>query len=90
MTQPTEAKMANVIINREIARQYTDWQTEIEVTSDNIRAVIRELDARFPGVGQVLRTDMAVAIDGEIYQHVLLEPVGPDSEVAFIPAIEGG
>ena len=90
MTQPTEAKMANVIINREIARQYTDGQTEIEVTSDNIRAVMRELDARFPGVGQVLRTDMAVAIDGEIYQHVLLEPVGPESEVAFIPAIEGG
>ena len=82
--------MGNVIINREIARQYTDGQTEIEVTSDNIRAVIRELDARFPGVGQVLRTDMAVAIDGEIYQHVLLEPVDPDSEVAFIPAIEGG
>ena len=82
--------MANVIINREIARQYTDGQTEIEVTSDNIRAVIRELDARFPGVGQVLRTDMAVAIDGEIYQNVLLEPVGSDSEVAFIPAIEGG
>ena len=82
--------MVNVIINREIARQYTDGQTEIEVTSDNIRAVMRELDARFPGVGQVLRTDMAVAIDGEIYQHVLLEPVGPDSEVAFIPAIEGG
>mgnify|MGYP001245108284 FL=1 len=82
--------MANVIINRGIARQYTDGQTEIEVTSDNIGAVIRELDARFPGVGQVLRTDMAVAINGEIYQHVLLEPVGPDSEVAFIPAIEGG
>ena len=82
--------MANVIINREIARQYTDGQTDIEVTSNNIRAVIRELDARFPGVGQVLCTDMAVAIDGEIFQHVLLEPVGPDSEVAFIPAIEGG
>ena len=82
--------MAYVIINREIARQYTDGQTEFEVTSDNIRAVMQELDARFPGVGQVLRTDMAVAIDGEIYQHVLLEPVGPDSEVAFIPAIEGG
>ena len=82
--------MANVIINREMARQYTDGQTDIEVTSNNIRAVIRELDARFPGVGQVLRTNMAVAIDGEIYQHVLLEPVGPDSEVAFIPAIEGG
>ncbi|MEE2689140.1 MAG: MoaD/ThiS family protein [Pseudomonadota bacterium] len=88
--RPIDAIMANVIINREIARQYTNGQTEIEVTSDNIRAVIRELDERFPGVGEVLRTDMAVAIDGEIYQNVLLEPVRPNSEVAFLPAIEGG
>ncbi|MEL0111083.1 MAG: MoaD/ThiS family protein [Rickettsiales bacterium] len=82
--------MATVILNREIARQFTDGATEIDVASDNIRAVIRELDARFPGVGAVLRHEMAVAIDGEIYQDVLLEPVGPNSEVAFIPAIEGG
>ena len=82
--------MATVILNREIARQFTDGAAEIDVVSDNIRAVIRELDARFPGVGAVLRHDMAVAIDGEIYQDVLLEPVGPNSEVAFIPAIEGG
>ena len=82
--------MANVIINGEIARQFTNGQTEIEVSSHNIRAVIRELDGRFPGVGEILKTDMAVAIDGDIYQDVLLEPVGPDSEVAFIPAIEGG
>ncbi len=82
--------MATVIINREIARQFTNGQTEIEVISENVRAVIRELDELFPGVGEVLKTDMAVAIDGDIYQNVLLEPVGPNSEVAFIPAIEGG
>tara|TARA_B100000676_G_scaffold311676_1_gene382481 strand:- start:3770 stop:4018 length:249 start_codon:yes stop_codon:yes gene_type:complete len=82
--------MAIVIINREIARQFTNGQTEIAVSSDNVRAVIRELDGRFPGLGEVLKTDMAVAIDGDIYQNVLLEPVGPNSEVAFIPAIEGG
>lgn len=82
--------MAIVIINREIARQFTNGQTEIAVSSDNVRAVIRELDGRFPGLGEVLITDMAVAIDGDIYQNVLLEPVGPNSEVAFIPAIEGG
>tara|TARA_B100000686_G_C16297385_1_gene716695 strand:- start:272 stop:520 length:249 start_codon:yes stop_codon:yes gene_type:complete len=82
--------MAIVIINREIARQFTNGQTEIGVSSDNVRAVIRELDGRFPGLGEVLKTDMAVAIDGDIYQNVLLEPVGPNSEVAFIPAIEGG
>ena len=82
--------MPTVIINREIARQFTNAQTDIEVSSENVRAVIRELDELFPGVGEVLKTHMAVAIDGDIYQNVLLEPVGPNSEVAFIPAIEGG
>ena len=39
-------------------------------------------DYTMPGMlyGKVLRTAMAVSVDGEIYQHVLLEPVGPDSE----------
>jgi len=82
--------VARVILNREIARRYTGGETEIEVTEANIRAVIRSLDAQYPGIGEVLRTDMAVAIDGQIYQDALLEPVDPDAEVAFIPAIEGG
>ena len=43
--------MAIVIINREIARQFTNGQTEIAVSSDNVRAVIREMDGRFPGLG---------------------------------------
>jgi hypothetical protein len=33
---------------------------------------------------------VAVAIDGEIYSDPLLEPVGPQSEVHFLPAISGG
>jgi molybdopterin converting factor small subunit len=82
--------MAKVILNREIARRYTDGETEIEVAENNIRALIRSLDAQYPGIGVVLRTDMAVAINGQIYQDALLEPVAPDAEVAFIPAIEGG
>jgi molybdopterin converting factor small subunit len=82
--------MARVILNREIARRYTGGETEIEVAEGNIRALIRTLEAQYPGIGIVLRTDMAVAIDGQIYQDALLEPVGPDAEVAFIPAIEGG
>ena len=32
----------------------------------------------------------AVAIDTEIYQDWFVEPIGPDSEVRFLPAIEGG
>jgi sulfur carrier protein ThiS len=33
---------------------------------------------------------VAVAIDGEIYQNAFLEKVEPNSEVAFMPPIEGG
>ena len=31
-----------------------------------------------------------MAIDGQIYQDTLLEPIGPDSEVFVIPQIAGG
>jgi molybdopterin converting factor small subunit len=33
---------------------------------------------------------MAVAIDGEIYQSPLLEKIGAESEVHFLPPIGGG
>jgi hypothetical protein len=33
---------------------------------------------------------VAVAIDGQIYQETLLEPIGPDSEVFILPQIAGG
>ncbi len=82
--------MATVILNREIARKFTEGATEVEVTGDNIRRVIRELDERFPGIGEVLRHDMAVAIDGEIFQDSLIDPIPPNSEVHLIPKIAGG
>ena len=31
-----------------------------------------------------------MAIDGQIYQDALLEPIGPDSEVFILPQIGGG
>lgn len=32
----------------------------------------------------------AVAIDGQIYQDAFMEPLNADSEVFFMPRIEGG
>ena len=37
-----------------------------------------------------LEEGVAVAIDGQIYQDTLLEPIGPDSEVYLLPQIAGG
>jgi molybdopterin converting factor small subunit len=82
--------MPDVVLNLEIARRYTSGEARLKVEGDTIRALINALDAEFPGIGAVLRTDMAVAIDSLIYQDADLEPVKPDSEVCFIPAIEGG
>ncbi|MFT5448081.1 MAG: hypothetical protein ACI9DC_003260 [Gammaproteobacteria bacterium] len=84
--------MPTVIIGREIARRFTGDETNIEVNegADNVRALIRTLDAAYPGIGAVLSTEMAVAIDGVIFQGAMLEPTGHANEVCFMPSIEGG
>jgi hypothetical protein len=51
---------------------------------------VQGLDQRFPGIGRYLSDGVAVAIDGVIHQNAFLEEVGLDSEVCFMPAIEGG
>ena len=74
-----------------MARRFAGGQLEVSVDADNVRALIRALDGQFPGLGEVLSDDnIAVAIDGDICQDPLLEPVGPDAEVFFLPAIRGG
>ena len=54
-----------------------------------MRRLLAELERRFPGLGEAL-AGAAVAIDGEIFPDPLLEPVGPDSEVHFLPRVGGG
>jgi len=62
---------------------------ELEVECKNFRSLVRALDAKWPGIEDVL-TKTAVAIDGQIYQDAWLEPIQPNSEVFFMQRIEGG
>jgi molybdopterin synthase sulfur carrier subunit len=68
----------------------------VEVTAQTVRQVIRALDERFPGLGArladgaSLAPGLAVAIDGAFSSKGLLAPVGPNSEVHFLPALGGG
>lgn len=82
--------MATVILSPDLAREFANGETEFDIEADNIRAVVNALDARFPGIREALGQGMAVAIDGQIHREFFLEPVGPNSEVCFLPAIEGG
>jgi molybdopterin synthase sulfur carrier subunit len=82
--------MATVILSTDLARAHTDGETNFEVEAATMRSLVRMLNERFPGLGPALGEGMAVAIDGQIYHDFFLEEIGPDSEVCFLPAIEGG
>jgi molybdopterin converting factor small subunit len=61
----------------------------VRVEAADVRRLLAELERLFPGLAEAL-SGAAVAIDGEIFPDPLLEPVGPDSEVHFLPRVGGG
>lgn len=65
-------------------------ETELTIQAANVRALIQQLDRQFPGLGEKLQHGFAVAIDGEIFADPLLEELDEQSEVYFLPPIEGG
>ena len=82
--------MAKVVLPNELAREFAGGRKEVEVEVENYRQLLKALDSRFPGMGERLQEDVAVAIDGEIFQEPFLEAIGEDSEVFFLPRIEAG
>ncbi len=69
---------------------------EVQIEAGNVRQAVDELDKLFPGMKARLveenkiRSNLAVAIDGEVGRLGLLEKLSDDSEVHFVPAISGG
>jgi hypothetical protein len=55
-----------------------------------VKHLFQQLTELHPALGRHLEDGVAVAIDGQIYQDSLLEPIGPDSEVFVLPQIAGG
>ena len=82
--------MARVILTYSFAKQFAGGETEIQLPGRTVRQLIRALEARFPALEGKLEGDIAVVIDGVVHQNALLEEVGEESEVAFIPPIGGG
>jgi molybdopterin converting factor small subunit len=82
--------MATVVLTGGL-RRFAGDEEEIEVDAANVRALVRALDQRFPGIGKEIDdTNLSISIDGEIIQEPLLEPLSPGSEVHFLPPISGG
>jgi len=87
--------MSTVVIPA-LMRKFTGGVERVEVPGKTIRELVNRLGERFPGIDQQLledgdiRSSIAVSIDGEIATGGVLDAVGENSEVHFIPAIGGG
>ncbi len=71
-------------------RQYTGGVTELEIEANSIRQLFQRLGERYPELAPHLEEGLAVAIDGQIYQDTLIQPIEPDSDVQILPQIAGG
>ena len=81
--------MARIALASNLA-PYTDGVLELELEDANVRQLFQALGERFPELRAHLEAGLAVAIDGEIYQDALLQPIAHDSEVILITKIAGG
>ena len=68
----------------------TGGESGFELAVANVRQLFQALGERYPELRQRLDSDVAVAIDGEIYQDALLQTILNDSEVFLFPRIAGG
>ncbi|MGH8056236.1 MAG: MoaD/ThiS family protein [Candidatus Entotheonellia bacterium] len=87
--------MATVYIPT-VLQSLTRGEKEVSLEATTVRQVVERLDALYPGMAAALAEDddlkphIAVAVDGEVSVLGLLERVGEESEVHFIPALGGG
>ena len=70
--------------------QFTGGVSELEVEAATVHQLFARLGERYPELARHLETGSAVAIDGQIYQDALLQPISRDSEVHILPQIAGG
>ena len=82
--------MATIHMGASLCRTYCGDVRVLEIEAATTGQLIKALEERFPGIGEQIIESMALAIDGEIFQDSLIDPIGPDSEVYLIPKIAGG
>ena len=81
--------MARIVLIGNLA-QLTGGVAEFNVSAASVKQLFDKLTELHPELGPHLQEGVAVAIDGQIYQDTLLEPIGPESEVFILPQIAGG
>jgi len=79
-----------------LLRGLTQGRESIEVPGASVRQIIDNLEALCPGIkarlvsGDELRPGIAVAVDSQLAQGGLRQPLPDKCEVHFVSAISGG
>lgn len=87
--------MATVFIPS-MLRPLADGRETLDVGGSTVGELVGNLAAVYPELalrlldGDRLRSNISVAIDGEVSTLGLLDSVGADAEIHFVPAIAGG
>ena len=77
-------------------QRLTDGKATVTVSGASVREIVNNLEEMYPGTKDRLvdkfkiKAGINVAVDGEITPIGILEKVGEDSEVHFLPAVGGG
>lgn len=71
-------------------RDLTEGVAEVEIEAANVRRLIKNLDERFPGMGDRLAEGVSVSINGEILPDAIYEDLPDGAEVHFLPTLSGG
>ena len=80
-------------------RRFTGGQATVQVAGATLRQIVERLESSFPGISERLvdaddpdrlAPGLSAIVDGEATVLGLRQPLEPDSEVHFLPAIAGG
>jgi molybdopterin synthase sulfur carrier subunit len=87
--------MAKVFLPYEL-RRYANGKGEVDVEGATLGVVVKNLEEMYPGISEHLLQDgrlkpgLAAVVGHAATRQGLLQPLGPDTEVHFVPAISGG
>ena len=85
-----------IIFVPSLMQKLCNGEQKLIIEGANLRQVINNLDLQYTGFKDRLVEDgkikpnISVAVDGEITPLGMIQKVGPNSEIHFLPAISGG